>query len=181
MSLRSRRPNKTEVEEERPEPVITAGEKPKTKTSDKKPLMTSKETMLQTPEDGAKNLTSGGKAPESRMRLRSTRPSKTPSPDVAEGKQREKRVGVHRKKQEEEVKQPSDPVRLRSRKITVPPAGNTLEGEPQQRVTRNAKRSAENIKKASNLLFFCLFFFFMSTQYCDIILPHVQKQRKHDA
>ncbi|XP_057164321.1 proliferation marker protein Ki-67 isoform X2 [Ursus arctos] len=147
MSLRSRRPNKTEVEEERPEPVITAGEKPKTKTSDKKPLMTSEETMLQTPEDGAKNLTSGGKAPESRMRLRSTRPSKTPSPDVAEGKQREKRVGVHRKKQEEEVKQASDPVRLRSRKITVPPAGNTLEGEPQQRVTRSAKRSAENIKK----------------------------------
>ncbi|XP_034519322.1 proliferation marker protein Ki-67 [Ailuropoda melanoleuca] len=147
MSLRSRRPNKTEMEEEGPEPVLTAGEKPKTKTSDKKPLMTSKETMLQTPEDGAKNLTSGGKAPESRMRLRSTRPSKMPSPDIAEEKQREKRAGVHRKKQEEEVKQPSDPVRLRSRKITVPPGGNAFESEPQQRVTRSVKRSAENIKK----------------------------------
>lgn len=161
MSLRSRRPNKTEMEEEGPEPVLTAGEKPKTKTSDKKPLMTSKETMLQTPEDGAKNLTSGGKAPESRMRLRSTRPSKMPSPDIAEEKQREKRAGVHRKKQEEEVKQPSDPVRLRSRKITVPPGGNAFESEPQQRVTRSVKRSAENIKKASNLLFFFFLSFFL--------------------
>lgn len=83
-----------------------------------------------------------------------------PSPDVAEEKQREKRVGVQEKKQEEEVRQPSDPMRLRSRKITVPPGGKALESEPQQRVTRNAKRCAENIKKASNLLFSSFFFFF---------------------
>ncbi|XP_032168362.1 proliferation marker protein Ki-67 isoform X4 [Mustela erminea] len=146
-SLRSRRPNKTEAEEQRPEPVVTATEKPKTKRSDKKPLKTSQETALQSPEDGAKQAASGGKARESRMCLRSARPTRMPSPDVAEEKQREKRVGVQEKKQEEEVRQPSDPMRLRSRKITVPPGGKALESEPQQRVTRNAKRCAENIKK----------------------------------
>ncbi|XP_022355480.1 proliferation marker protein Ki-67 isoform X3 [Enhydra lutris kenyoni] len=146
-SLRSRRPNKTEAEETRPEPVVTATEKPKTKRSDKKPLKTSQETALQSPEDGAKHAASGSKARESRMCLRSARPTKMPSPDVAQEKQREKRVGVQEKKQEEEVRQPSDPMRLRSRKITVPPGGKTLESEPQQRVTRNAKRCAENIKK----------------------------------
>nr|XP_035957844.1 proliferation marker protein Ki-67 isoform X1 [Halichoerus grypus]XP_035957845.1 proliferation marker protein Ki-67 isoform X1 [Halichoerus grypus] len=147
MSLRSRRPNKTEVAEERPEPVITAAEKPKTKRSDKKPLKTSQETTLQSPEDEAKNSASGGKARESRMCLRSASLGQMPSPDVAEEKQREKRVGVRGKKQEEEVRQPSDPMRLRSRKITVPPGGNASESEPQQRVTRSAKRCAENIKK----------------------------------
>ncbi|XP_059254805.1 proliferation marker protein Ki-67 isoform X2 [Mustela nigripes] len=146
-SLRSRRPNKTEAEEQRPEPVVTATEKPKTKRSDKKPLKTSQETALQSPEDGAKQAASGGKARGSRMCLRSARPTRMPSPDVAEEKQREKRVGVQEKKQEEEVRQPSDPMRLRSRKITVPPGGKALESEPQQRVTRNAKRCAENIKK----------------------------------
>ncbi|XP_044096677.1 proliferation marker protein Ki-67 isoform X2 [Neovison vison] len=146
-SLRSRRPNKTEAEEQRPEPVVTETEKPKTKRSDKKPLKTSQETALQSPQDGAKHAASGGKARESRMCLRSARPTKMPSPDVAEEKQREKRVGVQEKKQEEEVRQPSDPMRLRSRKITVPPGGKALESEPQQRVTRNAKRCAENIKK----------------------------------
>ncbi|XP_047558125.1 proliferation marker protein Ki-67 isoform X3 [Lutra lutra] len=146
-SLRSRRPNKTEAEETRLEPVVTATEKPKTKRSDKKPLKTSQETALQSPEDGAKHAASGSKARESRMCLRSARPTKMPSPDVAQEKQREKRVGVQEKKQEEEVRQPSDPMRLRSRKITVPPGGKTLESEPQQRVTRNAKRCAENLKK----------------------------------
>nr|XP_025735933.1 proliferation marker protein Ki-67-like [Callorhinus ursinus] len=147
MSLRSRRPNKTEAEEERPEPVITAAEKPKTKRSDKKPLKTSQETTLQSPEDQAKNSTSGGKAHESRMCLRSARLGQMPSPDIAKEKQREKRVGVSGKKQEEEVRQPSDPMCLRSRKITVPTGGNASESEPQQRVTRSAKRCAENIKK----------------------------------
>ncbi|XP_059028814.1 proliferation marker protein Ki-67 isoform X1 [Mustela lutreola] len=146
-SLRSRRPNKTEAEGQRPKPVVTATEKPKTKRSDKKPLKTSQETALQSPEDGAKQAASGGKARGSRMCLRSARPTRMPSPDVAEEKQREKRVGVQEKKQEEEVRQPSDPMRLRSRKITVPPGGKALESEPQQRVTRNAKRCAENIKK----------------------------------
>ncbi|XP_027452553.2 proliferation marker protein Ki-67 isoform X2 [Zalophus californianus] len=147
MSLRSRHPNKTEAEEERPEPVITAAEKPKTKRSDKKPLKMSQETTLQSPEDQAKNSTSGGKAHESRMCLRSARLGQMPSPDIAKEKQREKRVGVSGKKQEEEVRQPSDPMCLRSRKITVPTGGNASESEPQQRVTRSAKRCAENIKK----------------------------------
>ncbi|XP_048959566.1 proliferation marker protein Ki-67 isoform X7 [Canis lupus dingo] len=147
-SLRSRRPNKMEVEEPRPEPVTAAAaaEKMKTKRSDKKPLKTSQETKPQSPE--AKSSASGGKAPrESRMCLRSARPSKMPSPDVAEEKQGERRGGALVKEQEEDVRQPSAPKRLRSRKITDPPGGNALESEPCHRVTRSAKRCAENTKE----------------------------------
>lgn len=147
-SLRSRRPNKMEVEEQRPEPVTAAAaaEKMKTKRSDKKPLKTSQETKPQSPE--AKSSASGGKAPrESRMCLRSARPSKMPSPDVAEEKQGERRGGALVKEQEEDVRQPSAPKRLRSRKITDPPGGNALESEPCPRVTRSAKRCAENTKE----------------------------------
>lgn len=140
-----------EVEEQRPEPVTAAAaaEKMKTKRSDKKPLKTSQETKPQSPE--AKSSASGGKAPrESRMCLRSARPSKMPSPDVAEEKQGERRGGALVKEQEEDVRQPSAPKRLRSRKITDPPGGNALESEPCHRVTRSAKRCAENTKEASN-------------------------------
>ncbi|CAD7686613.1 unnamed protein product [Nyctereutes procyonoides] len=149
-SLRSRRPNKTEVEEQRPEPVTAAAaaEKMKTKRSDKKPLKTSQETKPQSPEDRAKSSASGGKAPhESRMCLRSARPSKMPSPGVAEEKQGERGGGALVKEQEEDVRQPSAPKCLRSRKITDPPGGNALESEPRHRVTRSAKRCAENTKK----------------------------------
>nr|XP_025866525.1 proliferation marker protein Ki-67-like [Vulpes vulpes] len=152
-SLRSRRPNKTEVEEQRPEPVTAAAaaEKMKTKRSDKKPLKTSQETRPQRPEDRAKSSASGGKAPrESRMCLRSVRPSKMPSPGVAEEKQGERRGGALVKEQEEDVRQPSAPKHLRSRKITDPPGGNALESEPRHRVTRSAKRCAEDTKEASH-------------------------------
>ena len=87
------------------------------------------------------------------MCLRSARLTEMPSPDEAKQKQRETGVGIQGKKKEEEGRRPSDPKRLRSRKITVPPGGEALESEPPLRVTRNAKRGAENIKKASNLLF----------------------------
>ncbi|CAK7302546.1 Proliferation marker protein Ki-67 [Vulpes lagopus] len=152
-SLRSRRPNKTEVEEQRPEPVTAAAaaEKMKTKRSDKKPLKTSQETRPQSPEDRAKSSASGGKAPrESRMCLRSVRPSKMPSPGVAEEKQGERRGGALVKEQEEDVRQPSAPKHLRSRKITDPPGGNALESEPRHRVTRSAKRCAEDTKEDNN-------------------------------
>ncbi|XP_058554117.1 proliferation marker protein Ki-67 isoform X3 [Neofelis nebulosa] len=147
MSLRSRRPNKTKLEEQRPEPVKAAAEKVKTDRNDKKPRKTSQQTKPQSPEGRAKSSTPAGRVRASRMCLRSTRPRKVPLPDVAEEKQREKGVGVHVKNREEEVTQRSDAMSLRSRKVKIPPGGNALESESQQRVTRSAKRCAGNIKK----------------------------------
>ncbi|XP_025774075.1 proliferation marker protein Ki-67 [Puma concolor] len=147
MSLRSRRPNKTKLEEQRPEPVKAAAEKVKTDRNDKKPRKTSQQTKPQSPEGRAKSSTPAGRVLASRMCLRSTRPRKVPLPDVAEEKQRERGVGVHVKNQEEEVTPRSDVMSLRSRKVKIPPGGNALESESQQRVTRSAKRCAGNIKK----------------------------------
>ncbi|XP_046929570.1 proliferation marker protein Ki-67 isoform X2 [Lynx rufus] len=147
MSLRSRRPNKTKLEEQRPEPVKAAAEKAKPDRNDKKPRKTSQQTKPQSPEGGAKSSTPAGRVRASRMCLRSARPRKVPLPDVAEEKQREKGVGGHVKNQEEEVTQRSDVMSLRSRKVKIPPGGNALESESQQRVTRSAKRCAGNIKK----------------------------------
>nr|XP_060499019.1 proliferation marker protein Ki-67 [Panthera onca] len=146
MSLRSRRPNKTKLEEQRPEPV-KAAEKVKTDRNDKKPRKTSQQTKPQSPEGRAKSSTPAGRVRASRMCLRSTRPRKVPLPDVAEEKQREKGVGVHVKNQEEEVTQRSEAMSLRSRKVKIPPGGNALESESQQQVTRSAKRCAGNVKK----------------------------------
>ncbi|XP_040342712.1 proliferation marker protein Ki-67 isoform X4 [Herpailurus yagouaroundi] len=147
MSLRSRRPNKTKLEEQRPEPVKAAAEKVKTDRNDKKPRKTSQQTKPQSPEGRAKSSPPAGRVLASRMCLRSTRPRKVPLPDVAEEKQREKGVGVHVKNQEEEVTPRSDVMSLRSRKVKIPPGGNALESESQQRVTRSAKRCAGNIKR----------------------------------
>nr|XP_014688023.2 proliferation marker protein Ki-67 [Equus asinus]XP_014688024.2 proliferation marker protein Ki-67 [Equus asinus] len=146
MSLRSRRPNKTAVEEQRTEFLISA-EKIKIKRNEKKPMNTSQEMKLQNPEDGAKNSTSGGQVHESRMGLRSGRQNKMPLPNVAEEKARKKRVEIHVESQKEkEATGHSDSKSLRSRKITIPPKGNTLEGESEQRVTRRANRCAETTK-----------------------------------
>ncbi|XP_070421080.1 proliferation marker protein Ki-67 [Equus przewalskii] len=146
MSLRSRRPNKTTVEEQRTEFLISA-EKIKIKRNEKKPMNTSQEMKLQNPEDGAKNSTSGGQVHESRMGLRSGRQNKMPLPNVAEEKVRKKRVEIHVESQKEkEATGHSDSKSLRSRKITIPPKGNTLEGESEQRVTRRANRRAETTK-----------------------------------
>ncbi|XP_045295203.1 proliferation marker protein Ki-67 isoform X4 [Leopardus geoffroyi] len=148
MSLRSRRPNKTKLEEQRPEPVKAAAEKVKTDRNDKKPRKTSQQTKPQSPEGPeGKSSTPAGQVRASRMCLRSARPRKVPLPDVAEEKQREKGVAVHVKNQEEEVTQRSDVMSLRSRKVKIPPGGNALESESQRRVTRSAKRCAGNIKK----------------------------------
>ncbi|XP_043453807.1 proliferation marker protein Ki-67 isoform X2 [Prionailurus bengalensis] len=147
MSLRSRRPNKTKLEEQRPEPVKAAADKVKTDRNDKKPRKTSQQTKPQSPEGRAKSSTPAGRVLASRMCLRSTRPRKVPLPDVAEEKQREKGVGVHVKNQEKEVTRRSDVMSLRSRKVKILPGGNALESESQQRVTRSAKRCAGNIKK----------------------------------
>ncbi|XP_058400269.1 proliferation marker protein Ki-67 isoform X1 [Diceros bicornis minor] len=148
MSLRSRRPNKTNVEEQKSEFPVSA-EKIKTKRNEKKPMNTSQEMKLQNSEDGAENSTSGGQVPGSRTGLRSGRRNKMPLPNVAEEKARKKSVEISVKSQKEsKVTEHSDSKSLRSRKITVPSKGNISEGESEQRVTRGAKKRAETTTKA---------------------------------
>ncbi|XP_014649529.1 PREDICTED: antigen KI-67 [Ceratotherium simum simum] len=152
MSLRSRRPNKTDVEEQKSEFPLSA-EKIKTKRNEKKPMNTSQEMKLQNPEDGAENSTSGGQVPGSRTGLRSGRRNKMPLPNVAEEKARKKSVEISVKSQKEsKVTEHSDSKSLRSRKITVPSKGNTSEGESEQRVTRGAKKRAETTTKEEVLV-----------------------------
>lgn len=151
MSLRSRRPAKTSVEEQRPEVLISA-EKVKIKRSEKKSVQTSQGMKLQSPEDGAEKPASGGRVEERRTRSRPGR-LKTPLPEAAEEKAGEGRVDVPVKKQEEkEGTGHSDPKGPRSRKVSVRPPGNPLESASEQRATRSAKRCAHSLQKASNLL-----------------------------
>ncbi|KAF4019347.1 hypothetical protein G4228_010479 [Cervus hanglu yarkandensis] len=152
VSLRSRRPAKTSVEEQRPEVLISA-EKVKIKRSEKKSVQTSQEMKLQSPEDGAEKPASGGKVEERRTRSRPGRQNQTPLPEAAEEKAGEGRVDVPVKKQEEkEGTGHSDPKGSRSRKVSVRPPGNPLESASEQRATRSAKRRAHSLQKASNRL-----------------------------
>lgn len=152
MSLRSRRPAKTCVEEQRPE-VLLSAEKVKIKRSEKKSVQTSQKMKLQSPEDGAEKPASGGKVEERRVRSRPGKQNQTPLPEAAEEKAREGRVDILVKKQEEkEGTGHSDPKGLRSRKVSVPPPGNPSESASKQRATRSAKRCAHSLQKASNLL-----------------------------
>ncbi|KAK2490491.1 hypothetical protein MC885_004706 [Smutsia gigantea] len=147
MSLRSRCPNKINVEKQRLELLISE-EKIKIKRNEKKSTKTSQELKLQNPEEGARNSISeetrgGGRC------LRSGRLNKGSLPNAAG----EESVGIHWKNQEEkEGKEHAGFRSLRSRKMTVPPAGTAAESESEQRVTRRAKRCAENIKKCDLFL-----------------------------
>nr|XP_020734998.1 proliferation marker protein Ki-67 isoform X1 [Odocoileus virginianus texanus] len=150
VSLRSRRPAKTCVEEQRPEVLISA-EKVKIKRSEKKSVQTSQEMKLQSPEDGAEKPASGGKAEERRTRSRPGRQNQMPLPEAAEEKAREGRVDIPVKKQEEkEGTGRSDPKGSRSRKVSVRPPGNPLESASEQRATRSAKRCAHSLQKESD-------------------------------
>ncbi|KAI5216676.1 Proliferation Marker Protein Ki-67 [Manis pentadactyla] len=144
MSLRSRRPNNTNVEEQRPELHIPE-EKIKVKRNEKTSMKTSQEVKLQNPDEGAKNPSSkethGG-----RRGLRS-QTLKVSLPNTAG----EESVGIHGGNQKEkEGKEPAGFRSLRSRKRTAPPPGTAVESSSEaseRRVTRGAKRCAENIKK----------------------------------
>nr|XP_036867466.1 proliferation marker protein Ki-67 isoform X3 [Manis javanica]XP_036867467.1 proliferation marker protein Ki-67 isoform X4 [Manis javanica] len=144
MSLRSRRPNNTNVEEQRPELLIPE-EKVKVKRNEKTSMKTSQEVKLQNPDEGAKNRSSeethGG-----RRGLRSQR-LKVSLPNAAG----EESVGIHGGNQKEkEGKEPAGFRSLRLRKRTAPPPETAVESSSEaseRRVTRGAKRCAENIKK----------------------------------
>ncbi|XP_058908214.1 proliferation marker protein Ki-67 [Kogia breviceps] len=150
MSLRTRRPTKTNIEEQRPGGLISAGKK-KIKRSEKKSMKTSQEMKLQSPEDGAENPTSGGKGQERRGHLRSGKQNQKPLPDATEETARQERVEIPVKKQEEkEATEYSDFKGLRSRKITLRPRGNPSESESEQRVTRGARRCANSLQKEND-------------------------------
>ncbi|XP_016059624.1 PREDICTED: antigen KI-67 isoform X5 [Miniopterus natalensis] len=141
--LRSRRPNKTSEAEQRPEILIAA--EVKIKRSGKKPADTAHEAKIQNPGDGALNSAPGDAAPEKSVGLRSARRGKAPVPSGAEQKAGGRSVEIQAKTREEEGgAQGAGFTRLRSRKVTAPPAGDTSESQSQQRVTRSAKRPAES-------------------------------------
>nr|XP_030687941.1 proliferation marker protein Ki-67 isoform X2 [Globicephala melas] len=150
MSLRTRRPTKTNIEEQRPGSLISAG-KMKIKRSEKKSMETSQEMKLQSPEDAAENPTSGGKVQDRRRPLRSGKQNQKALPDATEETARQERVEIPVKKQEEkEVTEYSDFKGLRSRKITLRPRGNTSESGSEQRVTRGARRCANSLQKEND-------------------------------
>ncbi|XP_049552700.1 proliferation marker protein Ki-67 isoform X3 [Orcinus orca] len=150
MSLRTRRPTKTNIEEQRPGSLISAG-KVKIKRSEKKSMETSQEMKLQSPEDAAENPTSGGKVQDRRRPLRSGKQNQKALPDATEETARQERVEVPVKKQDEkEVTEYSDFKGLRSRKITLRPRGNTSESGSEQRVTRGARRCANSLQKEND-------------------------------
>ncbi|XP_026968742.1 proliferation marker protein Ki-67 isoform X1 [Sagmatias obliquidens] len=150
MSLRTRRPTKTNIEEQRPGSLISAG-KVKIKRSEKKSMETSQEMKLQSPEDAAENPTSGGKVQDRRRPLRSGKQNQKALPDAIEETARQERVEIPVKKQEEkEVTEYSDFKGLRSRKITLRPQGNTSESGSEQRVTRGARRCANSLQKEND-------------------------------
>ncbi|XP_007451248.1 PREDICTED: antigen KI-67 [Lipotes vexillifer] len=150
MSLRTRRPTKTDIEEQRPGSLISA-RKMKIKRSEKKSMKTSQEMKLQSPEDAAENPTSGGKVQDRRRPLRSGKQNQKPLPDAIEETARQERVEIPVKKQEEkEATECSDFKDLRSRKITLRPRGNPSESESEQRVTRGARRCSNSLQKEND-------------------------------
>ncbi|XP_032464564.1 proliferation marker protein Ki-67 isoform X2 [Phocoena sinus] len=150
MSLRTRRPTKTNIEEQRPGSLISAG-KIKIKRSEKKSTETSQEMKLQSPEEAAENPTAGGKVQDRRRPLRSGKQNQKPLPDATEETARRERVEIPLKKQEEkEATEYSDFKGLRSRKISLHPRGNPSESESEQRVTRGARRCANSLQKEND-------------------------------
>lgn len=154
MSLHPRRPNKTDLEEQRPE-CLPSAEKMRRTRHEKKSVKPSGERALRGREDGAENPTSGGKVQERQVRSRSGGQNKTLSPDAAERKAREKRAEIRLQDQEEKeaTEHSGLATGLRSRKTTVRPRGNPSERDSEPRVTPCAKRGAHSLQKASDFLF----------------------------
>ncbi|XP_020929399.1 proliferation marker protein Ki-67 isoform X2 [Sus scrofa] len=148
MSLHPRRPNKTDLEEQRPE-CLPSAEKMRRTRHEKKSVKTSGERALRGREDGAENPTSGGKVQERQVRSRSGGQNKTLSPDAAERKAREKRAEIRLQDQEEKeaTEHSGLATGLRSRKTTVRPRGNPSERDSEPRVTPCAKRGAHSLQK----------------------------------
>ncbi|XP_015353934.1 proliferation marker protein Ki-67 [Marmota marmota marmota] len=141
--LRTRHQNTTEGEEPRPEITVSA-EKMKIKRQGKKPMELSQEVGLQSPGDGDEKAESRAKVRGKRACLRAGIRNQISQPHTAEEEVRERSVAVPMKNQEEKGATANSDFRcLRSRKPGMQPS---LESESEQRVTRGAKRCAENLK-----------------------------------
>ncbi|XP_075865817.1 proliferation marker protein Ki-67 isoform X2 [Microcebus murinus] len=153
ISLRPRRQNKSDVEQQKTE-VPIAAEKTKIKRNEKKSVKTSQELETENPGDRAKEPTARGKVSESRSCSRSLRQSKSSQPIAAQEEGAKQGVGTHTQNQREKgVRGNSDFMRLRSRKVQIQPAVNMLGSEPEQRATRAMKRRAENPKEGKDIVF----------------------------
>ncbi|XP_012319629.1 proliferation marker protein Ki-67 isoform X2 [Aotus nancymaae] len=150
MSLRARRQNKTDVEQPTTEVLILA-ERMKINRNAKKPMKTSQEMDIQSPDDGAQKAIPRCKASENKRCLRSVRQNKSSQPKVAEEREGQKSTEMQNQEGKGEAGS-SDSVRLRSRKTKSQSAASTLESESAQRVTRGVKRCAENPKKAEDIV-----------------------------
>ncbi|XP_012510796.1 PREDICTED: antigen KI-67 [Propithecus coquereli] len=152
ISLRPRRQNKSDVEQQKTE-VPIAAEKIKIKRYEKKSVKTSQELEIENPGDRAKGPTERGKVGESRACSRSLRQSKSSQPSMAREEGAKEGVGTHTQNQTEKgVRGNSDFMSLRSRKVKIQPAVNKLGSEPEQRATRAIKRCAENPKDGKDIV-----------------------------
>ncbi|XP_053778439.1 proliferation marker protein Ki-67 isoform X3 [Desmodus rotundus] len=150
VTLCSSLPDKTNGAEQRPELLTSAG-KVQRKRNEKKPVKSSQEVEIQNPEGGAQNSAPGDKVHERRMSPRPGSRGKVPVPRDAEEKARASSAETRGKAREEKEGPPhSGFICLRSRKVTAPPPGATLETKSKQRVTRSAKRLVEDANKQEN-------------------------------
>lgn len=153
ISLRSRRQNKTDVEQQITE-VLVLAERIEINRNEMKPMKTSPEMDIQNPDDGARKPIPRGKVSENKRCLRSVRQNKSSQPKVAEESGGQKSAGVLMQNQEGKGEAGnSDSMCLRSRKTKSQSAASTLESESAQRVTRSVKRCAENPKKAEDIVY----------------------------
>ncbi|XP_011946697.1 PREDICTED: antigen KI-67 [Cercocebus atys] len=153
ISLRSRRQNKTDVEQQITE-VLVLAERIEINRNEMKPMKTSPEMDIQNPDGGARKPIPRGKVSENKRCLRSVRQNKSSQPKVAEESGGQKSAGVLMQNQEGKGEAGnSDSMCLRSRKMKSQSAASTLESESAQRVTRSVKRCAENPKKAEDIVY----------------------------
>ncbi|XP_025252323.1 proliferation marker protein Ki-67 isoform X2 [Theropithecus gelada] len=153
ISLRSRRQNKTDVEQQITE-VLVLAERIEINRNEMKPMKTSPEMDIQNPDDRARKPISRGKVSENKRCLRSVRQNKSSQPKVAEESGGQKSAGVLMQNQEGKGEAGnSDSMCLRSRKMKSQSAASSLESESAQRVTRSVKRCAENPKTAEDIVY----------------------------
>nr|XP_055101503.1 proliferation marker protein Ki-67 isoform X2 [Symphalangus syndactylus] len=150
ISLRSRRQNKTDVEQQITE-VFVLAERIEINRNEKKPMKTSPEMDIQNPDDGARKPMPRDKVSENKRCLRSVRQNESSQPKVAEesGGQKSTRFLMQNQEGKGEAGN-SDSRCLRSRKTKSQSPASTLESESAQRVRRGVKRCAENPKKAED-------------------------------
>ncbi|XP_069867518.1 proliferation marker protein Ki-67 isoform X2 [Dipodomys merriami] len=147
MSLRTRHPQNPRAGQQSPEGLGSA-EKVTEKRNAKKPEKTSQDTEPQNQENGGQQPATRGQVRGGRGGLRSGGQSKASTPLPAEDKVKESQESSSRGQNESGAR--PDVRGLRAKRTAIQPAGSTLDSEPKPRVTRGAKRGAENPKKADN-------------------------------